>query len=147
MQIALEHLTLSAVTPGLLALRVDIEDLPAGSDPVGTGFALHADALSHSTSWRAEDDRLVLTFAHVLPDGGVIGASWSGSAQELESLPSTCHAVRHLHFLRFTDPDIAAWPGIPVFWRFAQQVADQHYPAVAGLLSEHGLADGPDFVI
>ena len=39
MQIALEHLTLSAVTPGLLALRIDIEDLPAGSDPVGTGFA------------------------------------------------------------------------------------------------------------
>lgn len=147
MQIVLEHLTLSARSSSLLSLRVDLEDLPAGADPVRAGFGLHADALSHSTSWRAEGDRLVLTFAHVLPDGTVIDVSWTGTPQELESLPSTCHAVRHLHFLRFTDDDISAWPGIEAFWGFAQQVADHHYPAVAGLLSEHGLTDGPDYVI
>lgn len=147
MQIALEHLTLSAHSAEQLALRVDLVDLPSGADPVRLGFDRHPEALSHSTSWRADGDRLVLTFAHVTADGADVDATWCGTPEELESLPSTCHAVRHLHFLRFTNDDIAAWPGIDRFWLFAQQVADQHYPAVAGLLFQHGLADGPDFVI
>lgn len=152
MQIVLEHLSISAAHADRIVLVIEQTALPAGADPVQRGFAHHGDALSHSTSWRAEAGRLILTFAHVLPDGAEPplrpdGAVWSGSPEELESLPSACHAVRHLHFLRFTDEDIAAREDLDLFWAYAQSVADHHYPAVAGLLFTHGLADGPDYVI
>lgn len=147
MRIILEHLSMAASSPTILGIGVERVELLDSQDPVEVGFAHRPDALSHSTSWRAEDDKLILTFAHVLPDGTAAGATWSGSPQELEDLPSACHAVRHLHFLRFTDEEIAAHPGVDGFWAFASEVADHHYPAVAGLLAQHGLAEGPDFVI
>lgn len=147
MQIVLEHLVLRAPSPERLDIRAEQALLPHGSDPVAVGFAHVPGALSHSTSWRADGDCLVLTFAHVLPDAFAAEATWSGNPEELEALPSACHAVRHLHFLRFTDEDIASYPGLDDFWAFAHAVADQHYPAVAGLLFQHGLVEGPDFVI
>lgn len=147
MRILLEHVTVTSSEQDSLHLHIDCVELPSGADPVSTGFSLHPDALSHSTSWRAENDTLILTFIHVLKDATPLETTWVGTPEELESLPSACHAVRHLHFLRFTDDDIAAWSGIEGFWGLAQQVADHHYPAVAGLLFQHGLADGPDFVI
>ena len=154
MQIVLEHLTIAARGDGHIDLVIEQSHLPAGSDPVTAGFAHRDDALSHSTSWRAQPDQLILTFAHVLSDGtdvtgvGDVGAHrWRGTPEDLEALPSACHAVRHLHFLRFTDPDIAAREGLDDFWVYAHAVADHHYPAVAGLLFTHGLADGPDYVI
>lgn len=147
MRILLEHVTVTAWEQESLHLRIDRVELPFGADPVSTGFSLHPDALSHSTSWRAEGDALILTFIHVMEDSTPLQATWVGTPEDLESHPSACHAVRHLHFLRFTDDDIAAWPGLAGFWILAQQVADHHYPAVAGLLSQHGLTDGPDFVI
>lgn len=154
MQIVLEHLTVSATSEDRIDLVIEQVSLPDATDPVTAGFGHHDDALSHSTSWRAEDGQVILTFAHVVPDGTDITAaggpdarSWSGSPADLEALPSACHAVRHLHFLRFTDEDIAAHDGLDAFWAFAHAVADHHYPAVAGLLFTHGLADGPDYVI
>lgn len=147
MRIVLEHVTATSSPDGRIALRIEMIELPEGSDPVAVGFTLHPDALSHSTSWRAVDDALILTFIHVLHDGSSLESTWVGSPEALESLPSACHAVRHLHFLRFTNDEIAAWPGIDGFWTLAQQVADHHYPAVAGLLFQHGLGGSPDFVI
>ncbi len=147
MRILLEHVTVTSSEQDRLHLRLDRVELPTGADPVSTGFSLHPEALSHSTSWRAEADALILTFIHVLKDDSPLDTTWVGTPEELESLPSACHAVRHLHFLRFTDDDIAAWPDIEGFWSVAQQVADHHYPAVAGLLFQHGLTAGPDFVI
>lgn len=144
--VLLEHLTLAAQATGDVVMRVEVLPLESGSDPVAEGFARVADALSHSTSWRFEDGAVVLTFVHVLPDGSALAGEWTGTAAELESHPVACHAVRHLHFLRHTDEDVAATPGIPDFWTFAAQVADHHYPAVAGLLSEHDLS-GMDFSI
>jgi hypothetical protein len=153
-QIVLEHLTISAIDGNRADLLIERALLPDGADPVEAGFSHHSEAMSHSTSWRAEPGRVVLTFVHVLPDGSELSTPaggetsvWSGTPEELEALPSACHAVRHLHFLRFTDEDIAASEDLSGFWAFAHSVADHHYPAVAGLLFAHGLADGPDFVI
>lgn len=145
-RVVLEHLTMAVPTPGSIAIVVELEELTGEHDPVTQGFSHHRDALSHSTSWRADGGRLLLTFAHVLPDGTRLDKTWTGSPEDVEALPSACHAIRHLHFLRFTDTDIAATSGLDLFWDFARQTADHHYPAVAGLLNEHGLGD-QDFVI
>ena len=154
MQIVLEHLTISATSADRVDLVIEQAPLPPGEDPVGTGFGHHVKALSHSTSWRAEGGLLILTFAHVLADGtdlSAVGATtaqrWAGAPADLEALPSACHAVRHLHFLRFTDEDIASREQLDAFWIYAHAVADHHYPAVAGLLFTHGLVNGPDYVI
>ena len=159
MRITLEHLSISAISADRIELLIERVDLPPGVDPVTTGFSHHENALSHSTSWRAEPGSVILTFAHVLPDRTELTvpaadrakdgdlSRWSGGPEELESLPSACHAVRHLHFLRFTDQNIESYEGLDEFWAYAHSVADHHYPAVAGLLFTHGLAQGPDYVI
>lgn len=149
MQIVLEHVTITAIAADRILMTVEEQLLEPDADPVLTGFAHRGDALSHSTSWRAEDGRLILTFAHVLADRSPAPdvTAWTGTPEELEALPSACHAVRHLHFLRFTDAEIAGNEGLDLFWMYAHAVADHHYPAVAGLLFTHGLAGGPDFVI
>ena len=144
--VLLEHLTLSAQPSGELMMRSERLPLAAGTDPVAAGFGRVTDALSHSTSWRYEDGSVVLTFVHVLPDHAPLAGQWTGSPEDLESEPVACHAVRHLHFLRHTDEDVAAAPGLSAFWAFAARVADPHYPAVAGLLSAHDLS-GLDFSI
>lgn len=133
-------------TAGSISILVEHEELDDTHDPVTQGFSRHHDALSHSTSWRAENERLILTFAHVLDDRTLLDSAWSGTPEDVESLPSACHAIRHLHFLRFTDADIAATTDLDLFWEFARRTADHHYPAVAGLLAEHGLGE-QDFVI
>lgn len=146
MRVVLEHLTMSASSPGTIVIREEHEDLTDAHDPVAQGFSRHRDALSHSTSWRSENGLLILTFAHVLADRSTLDGTWSGTPEDVEALPSACHAIRHLHFLRFTDADIASSAGLDLFWDFARRTADHHYPAVAGLLSEHGLGE-QDFVI
>ena len=153
MQIVLEHLTICATSEDRIDLVIERVPLPPGTDPVDVGFAHAADALSHSTSWRADGNGLILTFAHVVPDGSLTtaanaaGQTWQGSPEELEALPAACNAVRHLHFLRFMDEEIGGRTDLDLFWAYAHAVADHHYPAVAGLLFTHGLAGGPDYVI
>lgn len=127
-------------------MRTERVPLPEQADPVTEGFGRVADALSHSTSWRYEDGVVLLTFLHVLPDRSELDADWEGSPEELEGQPVACHAVRHLHFLRHTDSEVAATSGVSEFWLFASRVADHHYPAVAGLLAQHDL-DRLDFSI
>jgi hypothetical protein len=144
--VRLEHLLVSTSSPTTAAMRTENVDLPPGVDPVEIGFDRVPGALSHSTSWRYEDGTVVLTFVHVLPDGSAVDDDWAGTPEDLESHPVACHAVRHLHFLRHTDPDVAAWVGVEDFWAFAAAVANHHYPAVAGLLSRHEL-DRMDFSI
>jgi len=138
-RVLLEHLTVVATSPNLLMMRIDREPLSVDVDPVEAGFGRVVDALSHSTSWRYEDATVILTFIHVLADGSALDAQWTGTPEDLEGHAVACHAVRHLHFLRHTDSDVADAPGLPEFWAFASRVADHHYPAVAGLLAEHDL--------
>jgi hypothetical protein len=139
MDVVVEHLLVSALPDGRALVRVEREPLAEGADPVAVGFSRVPDALSHSTSWRFEGGVVLLTFVHVLPDGRPLDGAWAGLPAELESMPVACHGVRHLHFLRHTDADVAAYEGIAGFWAFAAEVADQHYPAVAGLLAQHDL--------
>ena len=146
MDVVVEHLLVCVQADGQAQVCIEREPLAVGSDPVALGFSRVPEALSHSTSWRFEGGAVLLTFVHVLPDGALLDDAWQGPAAELESLPVACHAVRHLHFLRHTDAAVAAWEGIDGFWRLAAEVADQHYPAVAGLLARHDL-DGMDFSI
>lgn len=146
-QVVLEHLTISA-SDGLLHLTTEVEGLPEGADPVQVGFSRIPQAvLAHSTSWRYQDDRIILTFVHVLADRAAVAPAWSGSAEELEALPVACHAVRHLHFLRHTDDDIAQLDGLDAFWDLAARVSDHHYPAVAGLLAHLEADSRVDYVI
>lgn len=145
--VVLEHLTVSANGTALSLVTTD-EELAEGADPVAVGFSRVPEALlAHSTSWRYEDGRLILTFVHVLPDATSLADAWKGSASELEALPVACHAVRHLHFLRHTDPDIAQVDGLEQFWEVAADVADHHYPAVAGLLARFTDDARVDYVI
>ncbi len=82
MRIVLEHVTATSTPEGDMALRIEMLDLPDGIDPVDAGFTLHSNALSHSTSWRAVDDALILTFIHVLSDGSWLESTWVGSPEE-----------------------------------------------------------------
>lgn len=146
-RVILEHLTIAA-TGDLLSLAVTDEPLPDGADPVQRGFALMPDAvLAHSTSWRYEDGRLILTFVHVLADGSMVPGASAWTPEALESLPVACHAVRHLHFLRHTDEEIGRADGLDAFWQLAAHVADHHYPAVAGLLAHLDADARVDYVI
>jgi hypothetical protein len=101
-----------------------------------------------STSWRWAPHGVILTFVHVFPDASAGSATLGPDAAQrftaldLEALPVTCHAVRHLHFLVRTDAEIAEIAGYDRFWAFAAEVADHHYPAVAGLLP-----DAPEYQI
>lgn len=78
-----------------------------------------APSVSHSTSWRMDDDVVVLTYA-VVPDPdpsapaqtlGEPTIVWSGDAtrpspKELHAHHVVAHAVRHLANLRATDPGV-----------------------------------------
>jgi hypothetical protein len=153
-QVILEHLVMHADADGRLVLRTSLAPLPPMADPVQAAAAAFPGTFTHSTSWRWSPDGVILTFAHVRPDdsaeaAGADAASTDAmspaaayTAVELEHLPVSCHAVRHLHFLVRTDEDVAAIPGYDRFWALAAEVADHHYPAVAGLLP-----DAPEYQI
>jgi hypothetical protein len=121
-----------------IELRVDMSELATDVDPVELAVEFAPHALTHSTSWRWKPRGLILTFAHVFPDRTVMLADDAErfSALEIELQPVTCHAIRHLHFLFHTDPEVAALVGFDAFWSYAERVAKHHHPAVAGLLPE-----------
>jgi hypothetical protein len=147
-EVLLEHLVMRVDETGLLVLLTDVTSLPSLADPVQVAAAAYPDAFTHSTSWRWAPHGVILTFAHVLRDTSIIGPVIDDdhvqrfSALDLEALPVACHAVRHLHFLVRTDPEVAAITGYDRFWAYAAAVADHHYPAVAGLLP-----DAPEYQI
>jgi hypothetical protein len=146
--VLLEHLVMSIDDAGRLALETAVSPLPPLADPVQVAAEAHPGAFTHSTSWRWAPHGVILTFVHVFPDESAVGPAGRDqpvqrfSALDLEALPVCCHAVRHLHFLVRTDAEIAAITGYDRFWAFASAVADQHYPAVAGLLP-----DAPEYQI
>jgi hypothetical protein len=151
--VLLEHLVMRIDEEDRLVLRTQVSPLPSLADPVQVAAAAHPGAFTHSTSWRWAPHGVILTFVHVYPDGSAGGpgsdehAPDDGTverftAHDLEALPVCCHAVRHLHFLVRTDAQIAEITGYDRFWAFAAAVADQHYPAVAGLLP-----DAPEYQI
>jgi hypothetical protein len=147
-QVFLEHLVMHADPDGRLVLRTSLAPLPPMADPVQAAATAFPGAFTHSTSWRWAPEGVILTFAHVLPDDRVDPQPAEGlpatayTAVELEHLPVCCHAVRHLHFLVRTDAEVAATAGYDRFWALAAEVADHHYPAVAGLLP-----DAPEYQI
>ncbi|MFM6940748.1 MAG: hypothetical protein ACKOXI_02070 [Candidatus Planktophila sp.] len=121
-----------------LFLQTSHRELEDSVDPVAMLEDDEPDALTHSTSWRWLDNRVILTFVQVFPDGYrlapdilQIGSSYHDAA----SLPPIeCHAVRHLYFLLHTDAKIAVTPQLENFWDFAHKVVDIHEPAVAGFV-------------
>ena len=148
-QVLLEHLVMRVDADGLLVLTTRLAPLPPMADPVQVAFDAYPGAFTHSTSWRWVPEGVILTFAHVLPDAGVDTADARDAqpvsrftAVDLERLAVCCHAVRHLHFVVRTDAAIATIAGYDRFWAFAAEVADHHYPAVAGLLP-----DAPEYQI
>ncbi len=147
-EVLLEHLVMRIDDTGLLALLTEVSSLPPLADPVQIAADAYPGAFMHSTSWRWAPRGVILTFVHVFPDRSAAASVVDDhavrrfSALDLEALPVGCHAVRHLHFLVRTDAEIAAIPGYDRFWAFAAAVADQHYPAVAGLLP-----DAPEYQI
>jgi len=102
----------------------------------------------HSTSWRYERGRIVLTYA-ALPDpepaaclNPVPPAIRSVSAGPLAPSPGSvslgdvaAHACRHLAYLRHVDAMVAArTQAAPELWA----LIDDYVPAVAGLLCQPG---------
>lgn len=147
-EVLLEHLVMRIDDEGRLELKTELSPLPPLADPVQVADAAHPGAFTHSTSWRWAPHGVILTFVHVFPDGSAGTAEDDHiprqrfTALDLEGLPVCCHAVRHLHFLVRTDDEVAEIAGYDRFWAFAAAVADQHYPAVAGLLP-----DAPEYQI
>jgi len=120
----------------VIRLQEHSSELEAGIDPVALAESLTPAAFVHSTSWRWSPDGVILTFAHVLPEGGEHTQTDSRvfTVDELEQHPVACHAVRHLHFLLHTNPGVAELSGMRTFWAYVEAVVTKHHPAVAGLL-------------
>ena len=148
-RVVLETLLMGGVGDRLFLERT-VEELTAGGDPLGAVAHRFSHAFVHSTSWRWVEGTVVLTFVALLADVDALEHSDEESSlisvADLEDQAIACHAVRHLHFLRFTDDEVAALDGFGAFWSLASAVADHHSPAVAGLLGRQGPMDG-DFVI
>jgi len=152
---------------GRLWYRVRHADLgTAAPDDVArqlSGLAAgDAAGLLHSTSWRFEAGRVVLTYV-ALPDPApgpgrrpVPSVSRCASAGPLAPSPESvstddvaAHACRHLVYLRHTDPLVAGRArATPELWA----LIDEFLPAVAGLLLQptepetRELAGGPAHV-
>ena len=127
-----------AMNDDRLFLETTYQAIPDGLNPVSYLVDSEPKALTHSTSWRWEEGRLLLTFVQVFPDDYTIPDNLLASGtsyHDAASLPYIeCHAVRHLYFLLHTDEEIAAIPNLNNFWKFAHDVVDIHNPAVAGLV-------------
>ena len=122
-----------------LFLSTTYEILQQGVDPVLHVENSQNNALTHSTSWRWSEDRVILTFVQVFADDFEVSpelASQGSEYHDASSLPPIeCHAVRHLYFLLHTDEEINKIPGLKKFWDFAHEVAEIHHPAVAGFVT------------
>lgn len=148
MSVVVEHLVM-AMCGDRLCLGREVTRVQPGEDPVEVAAATVLGSFAHSTSWRWAEGTVVLTFAHVLPDGNPLPDGMTGELLEvadLERNPVACHAVRHLYFLERTDPDVRELPDLDGFWAFAVAVVTHHHPAVAGLLPDSG-GIGLDFSI
>lgn len=142
---------------GTLRFRTRIAALADGAHPdalahqlAGFGDRRDPASLSHSTSWRFADSRIVLTYVALpdpQPDAATLEVPLDATArgadplaptpQEIRPVDVAAHACRHLAFLHRTDPVVAAAAARePVLW----QLVDRFVPGVAGLLTA---APGP----
>jgi hypothetical protein len=115
------ELILLGVRAGVLTFRRLAVPLPRGVEPDALArqmIDLGPDAVLHSTSWRFEDDRIVITFA-VTPDPDpragdrlvaetvARGTDGRHPNAEPDHAQVAAHACRHLAFLMATDAAIA----------------------------------------
>jgi hypothetical protein len=125
--------------------RADQRD--AAPDSVARSLAgLTGPALLHSTSWRYERRRIVLTYV-ALPDRPGTAATApvrspiASSLDPLRPAPAAvrpdevaAHACRHLAFLSATDPVVRQVASeLPELW----ELIDAFEPAVAGVLASN----------
>jgi hypothetical protein len=141
------ELILLGARDGALTYRRLAVPLARGVEPDATarrtlGGRLGPDGVLHSTSWRFDDGRLVITYA-VAPDpdpgaGGrpvadtvAQGADGRHPSAEPDFGEVAAHACRHLAFLLTTDAAVAeASRSRPALWRLISQFS----PRVAGEL-------------
>lgn len=135
---------------GRLRFRTRRADLPHGAHPDALARALTglADGLLHSTSWRFDGGRVILTYA-ALPDPDPSGAlpldpsrplpyaadPLAPASTDVDVADVAAHACRHLAYLRRTDPLVALVAlGDPLLWDLVTDSA----PAMGGLLVQPG---------
>ncbi|MDQ3886416.1 MAG: hypothetical protein M3308_05250 [Actinomycetota bacterium] len=149
------EVVLLSVSRGSLTWRVVRGDLPGGVGPdararelAGLSSDGTGDVVVHSTSWRAEAGRLILTYAvlpdphptaaHPVPAGVRIVCSGEVSAPappavDIEHV--VAHALRHLSLVGRTSPDVVAATAVhPLLWNAVLA----HVPDVAGELVATG---------
>ncbi|MEV6968713.1 hypothetical protein AB0M47_26710 [Hamadaea sp. NPDC051192] len=131
---------------GRLRFRTRRAELPHGAHPDALARSLTglADGLLHSTSWRFEGGRVILTYA-ALPDPDpartlpldpsrplpYAADPLAPASAVIDVADVAAHACRHLAYLRQTDPVVAlAALDDPQLWDL---VADST-PAMGGLL-------------
>jgi hypothetical protein len=151
MAVTVVETVLFSVQAGRLAFRVRRKRLAGGGHPdalarrlAGLDRAGEPTGLLHSTSWRFEGGAVVLTYAAV-PDPSPIGATaleperaapypmdpLAPGAVHLTAHDVAAHALRHLSYLRRTDPLVAvAAREQAELW----EAIGRHEPALAGAL-------------
>jgi hypothetical protein len=154
----LVEVVLLSTDPSLTGVRYRMRTAPLASgrypddlarDLAGFGAGLNGDptGLLHSTSWRFQRDRVVLTYA-ALPDpdpAGAVPVPADGGATSDDPLAPApariragdiaAHACRHLAYLRHTDPVVAECAdAAPPLWDLIAEFT----PTVAGLLVQPG---------
>jgi hypothetical protein len=141
------ELILLGVGDGELTYRRLAVPLPRGVEPDALARQaldgrLGPDSVLHSTSWRFDSDRLVITFA-VAPDpdpgrsGRLVadtvaqGADGRHPSPDADHAEVAAHACRHLAFLKETDAAVARTSRAePTLWRLISEFT----PRVAGEL-------------
>ena len=135
--VLVERLRLTAHQQTLHTSR-DLLPVPYGTDPVDVAANADGSVWTHSTSWRTEQNTVVLTFITVYPDGYPV-AQWQQveefTAAQVQTRPVLCHALRHLGFLHHAEPQVGALVHVTDLLDFTHEVIEQHYPAVAGLFT------------
>jgi hypothetical protein len=141
------ELMLLGAHDGALTYRRLAVPLPRGVEPDAVarralGERLGPGSVLHSTSWRFDQDRLVITYA-VAPDpdpaaaGRLVadtvarGADGRHPSPEADHSEVAAHACRHLAFLMATDAAVAeASRARPALWRLISEFT----PRIAGEL-------------
>jgi hypothetical protein len=148
---ALVEVVLLSTDPSLTAVRYRMRTatLSGGRHPDDVARELAGvDGLLHSTSWRFQRDRVVLTYA-ALPDphpvrtvavpldgGATSDDPLAPAPARIRASDVAAHACRHLAYLRHTDPLVAGRADAdPHLWDLIAALT----PTVAGLLVQPGI--------
>jgi hypothetical protein len=147
--VVVEVLVLS-VDGDTLTFRTARRPLPASVDPdtvarQASGLTPQTrDGLLHSTSWRYEQDRVVLTYVAIpdvdpgaarqpVAEAIVRGEDATDPSPDVDGAEVAAHACRHLAFLDRTDVDVAA---ALAHHRGVRRLVRRYVPDVAGQAAE-----------